>query len=113
MSNKTPKEIYINNQWMNSFYCKISKKFASTEKLEDEQVKYLSEEHFNSLIEQKDKKIEILNRRINGYLDIIDRGGNTTLDLFYENGKLKEEIERLKNIAMAYIRNNKKKSITK
>lgn len=71
MSNKTPKEIYINNEWQHSFGCKISKKFASDEQLEETQVKYLSEEHFNSLIEKwKDeeknwiKQIESLNIRL-------------------------------------------------
>lgn len=50
MSNKIPKEIFLNN--------------PSNPNFKGGDFKYLSEEHFNSLIEEKDKEIEILKHQI-------------------------------------------------
>lgn len=68
MSNKTPKEIWLSisqiQQRINKDNCLVFQLSASTEKIAFDDIKYLSEEHFNSIIEEKDKEIEILKHNI-------------------------------------------------
>lgn len=68
MSNKIPKEIFINNQDADSInhYGMVQDAVIWSDKLDGLYTKYLSEEHFNSLVEEKDKEIERLRNIVNG-----------------------------------------------
>ena len=70
MSNKTPKEIFISENCSFNEY-NISTKKCSSIMLLTTDKRYLSEQHFNSLIEEKDKEIWILKEDNRKHLELI------------------------------------------
>jgi len=114
-----PKEIWLSKGQMaerigkdNCLVCQLS---ASTEKISFDDVRYLSEEHFNSLIEEKDKEIERLVNCIcdsaTEFVDAIDSKDKEIQILKEDNRKHLELIQALrKQIAILYVDNIKKKT---
>lgn len=53
-NNKPPKELYVGNEFTEIINGNMrTREFASTERVYDEQIKYISESHYNKVVERK------------------------------------------------------------
>lgn len=105
MANNTtpPKEIYVGNEYIEIIQGKMrSREFASTERIYDEQIKYLSEQSVLEMLAEKDRRINTLLERIKFRDDQIDIGANNILSMNADLKAKDKEIEALKILVEYY-----------